>query len=536
MIGRGHIRCVVNGAAAGRRGRAQLAEGARPEDRQYSAQLDFGSKFAYGFGQAAEGIKNGAFAVFLFFYYVQVLGLSGTLAGLAVGIALMFDAMTDPLAGSLSDNWRSKLGRRHPFMYASALPLAVTFYFLFSPPALGEAGLFVWLLLFAVLTRAAMTLYHVPHIALGAELSSNFDERTTVVAFRQFFSTFGLLATYIIGFGLFFVQTPQYEHGQFNAGAYSPFAFCMSVLMVVSIVWSAWGTRRHIPRLPQPTGPHTPLSAGGMLLRMFREIGLALQNRSFRWLFTGVLIVFMMVGVDTALNLHMNTYFWELSSRDNIAFFAAYPIGIMVGTLFARRLNQLFDKKPSIVFGTSWWAACQIVPVVLRLLGAFPENGTPELVSTLVAVKFVQGVGVVQALVTFGSMVADIVDEHELKTGRRQEGVFFASVSFSGKFTSGIGNVVGGVALDLIAWPRGPEIRSAADVPPDTLMWLGLVYGPIVAGFAVVSVWCYSKHKLDRHRHAQIVQELARRRAQAERSAAAGSGTAGATEAPLSGP
>jgi Na+/melibiose symporter-like transporter len=165
--------------------------------------------------------------------------------------------------------------------------------------------------------------------------------------------------------------------------------------------------------------------------------------------------------------------------------------------------------------------------VVLRLVGWFPENGTSELVTTLVAVKFIQGIGVVQALVTFGSMVADIVDEHELATGRRQEGIFFASVSFSGKFTSGIGNVVGGVALDLIRWPRGPEIQTAADVPPETLMWLGLIYGPIVAGFAVVSVWCYSKHQLDRRRHAEIVEELALRRSAAAAIPVAHVGAAG---------
>lgn len=475
-------------------------------------QLGFGTKLAYGFGQAAEGTKNGAFAVFLFFYYVQVLGLSGTYAGLAVGIALMFDAVTDPLAGSLSDNWRSKLGRRHPFMYASAVPLAICFFCLFSPPALSGFALFAWLLVFAVLTRGAMTLYHVPHIALGAELSSNFHERTTVVAFRQFFSTFGMLAAFAIGFGIFFRETPEYPQGQFNVGAYGPFALCLGLFMLISIVTSARGTQAHVPNLPKATGPAVKLSALGMLTRMFSELALALGNRSFRWLFAGVLIVFMMVGVDQALNLHMNTYFWELSSDDNFSFFAAYPIGIMIGALFARRLNQLFDKKPSIVFGTAWWAACQIIPVVLRLLGWFPENHTTELVSTLVVVRFVQGAGVVQALVTFGSMVADIVDEHELATGRRQEGIFFASVSFSGKFTSGIGNVVGGIALDLISWPRGPEIQTAADVPPDTLMWLGLLYGPIVAGFAVVAVWCYSKHQLDRHRHAEIVEELERRR------------------------
>lgn len=480
--------------------------------------LSFATKFTYGFGQAGEGLKNGAFGVFLFFYYNQVLALSGTLAGLAVGIALVFDAITDPIAGSLSDNWRSRLGRRHPFMFLAALPLGISFFFLFHPPeGLEQFELFLWLLTFAVLTRGAMTLYHVPHIALGAELTEDFEERTTVVAFRQFFSTFGQLAVYVIGFTLFFYSSPDLPRGQFRVEAYAPFAFTMSALMVVSILVSAWGTRSQIPHLPQPSGPPERVSLGGMSVRMFREVREALQNRSFAWLFSGVLIVFMMVGVDSALNLHMNTYFWELSPTGNTLFFTAYPVGVMLGTLVARRLNQIFDKKPSIVFGTAWWALCQIVPVVLRIFGWFPENGTDALLVTLVCIKFVQGVGVVQALVTFGSMVADIVDEHELKSGKRQEGIFFASVSFSGKFTTGIGNVVGGIALDLISWPRGVAIQTAADVPAETIIWLGLVYGPIVAGFAVLSVWCYTKHRLDRQRHREIVAALAERRASAGR-------------------
>jgi len=481
-------------------------------------QLTFAGKFAYGIGQMAEGLKNGAFGVFLFFYYVQVLGLSGTYAGLAVGIALMIDAITDPLAGSISDNWRSRLGRRHPFIYASIVPMALGFYLLFSPPDLSEFGLFLWLLTFAVLTRVAMTLYHVPHTALGAELSEDFAERTTIVAYRQFFSTFGGLLSYGIGFGLFFHATADVPRGQFRLEAYSPFAACLAAIMVASVLISAWATQHHVPFLPQPGGKHERVSPLGSIVRMFRETGEALRNRSFAWLFAGVLVVFMMVGVDGALNLHMNTYFWELSSSNNIFFFAAYPIGIMFGALFARRLNELFDKKPSIVLGTSWWAACQIVPVVLRLLGWFPENGTDELLWTLVAVKFVQGAGVVQALVTFGSMVADIVDEHELMTGKRQEGVFFASASFSGKFTTGIGSVVAGLTLDLISWPRGAAIQTAADIPVDTLIWLGLIYGPIVSGFAVVSVWCYSQVQINRARHAEIVSELQSRRAIARRS------------------
>jgi Na+/melibiose symporter-like transporter len=218
----------------------------------------------------------------------------------------------------------------------------------------------------------------------------------------------------------------------------------------------------------------------------------------------------------------MNRYFWELSSSGNLAFFTAYPLGIMLGAFVARRLNQIFDKKPSVMMGTAWWAFCQILPVVLRLLDWFPENGTDSLLMALVCLKFVQGVGVVQALITFSSMVADVVDEHELKTGKRQEGIFFAAVSFSGKFSTGVGNMVGGIALDLISWPRGAEIRTAADVPIETIVWLGLVYGPIVSGFAVVCLWCFSKYELDRQRHAEVVEALGPRRR--ERAGSEGSG------------
>ena len=234
----------------------------------------------------------------------------------------------------------------------------------------------------------------------------------------------------------------------------------------------------------------------------------ALHSVAFRWLFSGALIIYMMVGVDNALNLHMNTYFWELKSEGNLLFFLASPVGAIIGAFFARGFNQRFGKKPSIVIGTLWWAMCQIIPVVLRLLGWFPENGTTELITTLTLVKFVQGFGVVQALITFSSMLADIADEHELRTGKRQEGIFFATVSFSNKVTSGLGSVVAGFALTLIAWPVGAEIRTAADVPADTLVWLGLLYGPIVSGFALICVYCYSRYDLNEDTHRQTLEAL----------------------------
>ena len=487
-------------------------------------KLAFSTKLSFGVGQFAEGLKNGAFGAFVMFYYNQVLGLPGTVVGLALGIALIFDAVTDPLAGSLSDNWHSRLGRRHPFMYASAIPLGITFYFLFNPPGgLGATGLFIWVLAFSVLARTAMTLYHVPHIALGAEMTENYQERTLLVSFRQFFGTFGGIFAVYTGFQYFFAATPEYPNGsQFNPDAYVSYAIFLGFLMVITIWWSAWGTRKEIPFLPRPSGAKQKLNALGMLVRMGRELRQALRNRSFRWLFIGVLIVFVMVGVDGALNIYMNNFFWELTTQQMAILALPSGVGVMLGAFLTPVLHRFFDKRPALVWGTAWWAACQIVPVLLALAGWFPEGGSGLLLWTLFVIRFVQGAGVVQALVSFGSMMADVADEHELETGKRQEGIFFGAVAFSGKAASGVGNIIAGIGLDAISWPRGAEIRGPGDVPHETVVDLGILYGPVVAGLAVISVWCYTKYHLNRERHQEILRALQERRSAREAVGAEG--------------
>ena len=473
-------------------------------------KIPFSSKLSFGIGQFAEGLKNMAFGLFVLFYYNQVLGVSGTLCGVALGIALIFDAITDPLAGSLSDHWRSKWGRRHPFMYASAIPLALAFYGLFSPPELSELGLFAWLLFFAILTRAAMTLYHVPHLALGAELTQDFEERTSIVAYRQAFGTMGGLAAAVLAFAYFMSDA---RGGRLEAANYSPYAVALGVLMVATILISAWGTQKEVPYLPVPSDS----PEDGVVGRLRREVPDAFRNHSFRWLFAGVLIVFVMVGVNTALDLYMNEFFWALSGSQILLLQIAAPIGLVLGTPLTQIIHRRWDKKPGLVGGTGGYALLQFTPVVLRLLGLFPENADPMLVPILVCFKFCQGIIVVQALVTFGSMMADVVDEHELGSGRRQEGIFFGAVAFSGKAASGVGNMVGGAGLDIIGWQGGAKLLPA-DIAPDLLVRLGVFYGPVVAGFAVVSVWCYTHYHLDRAKHRQIVAELAVARATREKS------------------
>lgn len=468
------------------------------------------TKASYGLGQLAEGIKNTCFSVYLFFFYSEVLGLDPKLSGLALFVALLFDAITDPLVGYLSDSWQSRLGRRHPFLFASMIPLATSFYLLFSPPQLSETGLFLWMTTFAVLTRTSITLFYVPHAALGGELSDDYHERTTVVQWRYAFSYLGYLCAYGVGFGYFLADDPVTgSPGHYNLEGYAPFAAVMAVLMVFAISVASFGTLHRVPWLARPAANQQLASIAQVPVTLVREMIEALRIRSFRWMFAGILTVFVMVGVDSALNLYMNTYFWELASGENFWFFAAQVFGVLTGALFTRRLNERFDKLPCVMVGTAGWAGGQIIPVLLRLLGWFPENDSDYLVWSLVGMRFLQGMFVIQALVTFNSMVPDIVDEHELRTGKRQEGIFFAASSFSQKATQGIGTFLAGIALTLIGWPDG---GASAEVTETNVRHLGLLFGPVLAGFAAICLYCYTKYELTRERHGEIVAALAARR------------------------
>ena len=479
--------------------------------------LTFNVKLAYGVGQLAEGLKNGAMNTFVVFYYSQVLGMSGTMAGLAVGTALLIDAITDPLAGSLSDHWRSKWGRRHPFMLVSMFPLAICFFLLFAPPVRGEWALFAWLVVFTNLTRTAMTFYHVAHLALGAEMTTDFSGRVSLVGFRMFFNIFGGFAATMIGFQFFFAPSANYPVGQLDPAAYAPFAATLGALMLVSIFWSAWGTRQFIPHL-QKAAAEAAVSVFGALRRTFHDMMSALRLASFRWLFSGVLLVFLMIGTNAALDLYMYTYFWEFPSSDVVKLMPSYAIGITLGAIVGPAFQRRFGKRNALLFGTFWWAGLQVLPIVLRLLGWFPDNGSDLLLPLLIGLRVLQGAGAMQANLAFGTALADVADENELATGRRQEGIFFSTSSFSTKFASGMGSFIAGIALDFIDWPRGQSIRTAADVPPETIVHLGLVYGPLVLAFSFLTMWCYSHYRLDRERHAQILAEIERRRAAAQAS------------------
>jgi MFS family permease len=170
---------------------SQPLERQRPNDR-----LSLRTKTWFGVGTVGESATNWLFNALTFLYYQQILGLSGSLAGTAVAIAIFFDAISDPLIGSISDRFRSRWGRRHPFMIAAPIPLVLSIFLIFNPPesvVTSQMMLFGWFTVFTICMRTFVTFFAIPHLAMGAELSSDYIERTNVMSFNNLFGYYGAL-------------------------------------------------------------------------------------------------------------------------------------------------------------------------------------------------------------------------------------------------------------------------------------------------------------------------------------------------------
>jgi Na+/melibiose symporter-like transporter len=471
-------------------------------------RLSFSTRCFYGLGSISEGIKDTAFNVFLLFYYNQVLGLPGSLGGLAILLALAVDAVTDPLMGSISDNFHSRWGRRHPFMYAAALPMAACFVLLFNPPAsLGQTELFLWLTGFAILVRVSMTLYSIPSNSMVAEMTPHYDERTSLVSYRFFFGWAGGIAIYQLALRVFLAETQEFGDGRYNADGYGAFALAGALGIAVAILICALGTHRLIPGL-KPPPEKTPLTPG----RFFRELREVFGNRSYLMLVFAGLFAAVAWGFNDVVGLYMSTYFWGFSAQEIALLGLAAIPGVLLAVGLARPISERYDKKRAALGLAAFAILFGPLPVLLRLVELMPPNGHPLLLYLIFGHVVLIVTLIIIIMIVLSSMVADTMDEGELRTGKRQEGMYASAVSFTRKAVSGLGGFLAGIALDLIAFPMNSVEGVAPTVPPEKIFALGLVVGPLLMVLWLCSLIFLSRYRITRERHAEILAELERRR------------------------
>ena len=475
-------------------------------ERVREGKVPISTKIFQGFGGIVNSHKDFAFNTFLLLYYSQILGLSASLVAIVIAAALIIDAFSDPIVGSVSDNFKSQWGRRHPFMFAAAVPFGITMYFLFAPPAsLGDSALLGWLAFWTVAARLTFTFFIIPWNAIAAEFSEDYVERTSIITYRYMVGWAGGASFIWLAWEYLFTSTEEYAYGQLNPENYSTFGLIVCCLCILWALISAYGTRKEIPYLLQPVNPTPPFS----LKRTVNEVLLALKSANFRLIFIIFLMFSGLAGVGGVFDIYMNTFFWEFTG-DELKWFTLTAFGAIAAFATVPALQRLIDKHTLLQWFLGIYMVLAIMKVCFRFWDIWPENGDPMLLTLLVTHSSAMVYLLTTCGIMFGSMMADLMDEQELATGRRQEGVFSAAISFSAKATSSLGLIIGGFLLDfVIAFPTQADIGTVDD---NTLFLLAFNDGVAIPVLFFIPIFLMSRMTMTRARLVEIQEALAEQR------------------------
>jgi GPH family glycoside/pentoside/hexuronide:cation symporter len=458
------------------------------------------TKIFYGLGSVAFGVKDNGFQTILLPFYNLVMHVPPQLVGLALAIAMICDAVVDPIVGNFSDHLRTRWGRRHPLMYASALPVAISYLLLWNPPHWSTGALFAYLVIVAIVTRTFITFYEIPSSALVPELTEDYDQRTSFISWRVFFGWYGGMTMLLLAYSVFLQPDATHKVGQLNETGYSHYGITAAIVMFCAILISAAGTHRFIPQFRVP--PVTRKS----IAQYAREMMATLSNRAFLILMLSGIFFNMAVGLVFALNFYVNSYFWMLTSTQlsiiALATFVSVFFAFLISPAISRRLGKKHASVVMFLFGLT----ISMMPLGLRFIGVFPANFTPGLLPALWIFTAVSGVFTIGASIMIISMLSDVVEQSEVSTGRRSEGLFFAGSAFMQKVVSGFGLLGSGMVL----WAAGfPSDAVPGKVDPAIVNRFLSIYVPLdvvlfLIGFAIM--W---RFPITRESHRETLRTLA---------------------------
>ncbi len=463
-----------------------------------------GTHLAFSSGGAGYSIVYNAH-YFVLIYYSQVLGLEPGLAGFAVGIGLVFDAITDPLIGYLSDSTRSRWGRRHPWLLGSIIPLGASFYFLWHPPGFvaSDMLLFTWLVVCNVSIRTSLTMFLVPAYSMVAELTEDYDERTRLLTgFHVAYGIFGNGMS-VLMYAFWLVPTDEIADGVMNLEGYQDAGLFSAVLIVITLLVFCIGLRRFIPKLNQYQVDKSP-----SLGQFFHQVADVFKGASARIVLFGGVLYYIGTGTYVVLWTYIYSYFWEFSTEQiSIIVMPMAVAAIFLPPLMARWTAKR-EKKTVAIMGLFGAMLINVVPICLYLLGLFPEGGSDQLFYIMLVAGFFETILFLVFDICWRSMIVDLAEQTELETGRRNEGVIASSITFAGKCADALGTFLAGILLTLIAFPTETAV---GDMPPEIITKLGLIYGPVVFLIWMGVIVILSRYQLTRSVHEETLNKLAER-------------------------
>jgi GPH family glycoside/pentoside/hexuronide:cation symporter len=453
-------------------------------------KVSLGKKILYGSGSFADMTFQWTLVAFALAIFNMELGYSAVLIGTVLAITRLWDAVTDPLMGSISDNFRSRFGRRRPFIGVGAVLAGVFFIAIwFIPSGLSDTTFFITFLVLSLLFYTSYTIFTVPLLALGYEMSSDFHERTKMMNVRVFANSLNG----IFMFSWFFALV----HSDFWSGPSEGirmvglgFGLIMIVLGLIPALTLKEKTKSYVKEQEK--------------INVLKSIKLAFSCKPF---------IFLVVA-----------FFMALFAYNTIATAYIYPLRYYVlgndAALFGK-WNGMIEALHHIATVLMLWpisvlskrfgkrAICLAAPIFF-ILGSLANFFcyVPDMPYLVLIPRFLVAVGIAGLFVLVQSMIADVVDYDEIKTGTRREGMFGAIFSWVLKLALAVALFINGYIIDGLGVDNDLGVNQPEGSMETIVNLLGIV--PIIG--AIVAFYCIYKYTLTEDKMYEMRAELEKRR------------------------
>lgn len=484
-------------------------------------KLSFREKLGYGLGDTACHFAWDMAGMFLFFYFTDVYGISAAMAGTIMLVARVWDAVSDPLIGIISDRTNTKFGKFRPYMVWFAVPLGISLVLLFTTPDFDESGKIIWATIMYLLLSTTYTAVNLPYSALSGVMTDDSAERTELNQYRFFL---GFIGMFIVSFTMVFknnlimndvllyaqsVNLPQealafiQEHNwgearlldssgglkdiivQHERSAFQFIAIIMAILGTILLFISFFLTKE---RIKPPTSQKSNL---------VEDLKNVFGVQAWLILFVLGIITFVLINIQGAV---INQYFKYYVGNENGAtlLYTATTVSLIIGVLLAGPLTKRFEKR-------NVYLVCSAISGLLTMALYLPGKDDFYMLHTI---NILSKLAIAPTIPLLWSMIADTADFSEWKNRRRATGLFFSATTFAQKIGGGIAVGLAGWLLTIANYD-GEAIQQTAESIEAIKLSFSVIPGALYLVTALLLFW----YKLDDNQVEKIKLELTQRRA-----------------------
>ncbi|MGF1570920.1 MAG: MFS transporter [Nodosilinea sp.] len=441
-------------------------------------------KLAFGAGDIGPGMTANLLAFSFLIFLTTTAGLSPIAAGSVLAIGRVWDAVNDPFIGYLSDNTRTRWGRRYPWIILGAIPFGLTFFLTWVVPSWeNDTARFWYYVVMSLLFQVFYTVVNLPYTTLTAELSKNYDERTELTAFRLASSLFGAIAA--LGLGLIISNLIEDQRQQ-----YLVLGGLCSILSVLPLLWCVVGTYPYAVQ----RGALQPAATDDATVPFLQQIKIVFSNRAFLFVVGIYLFAWLALQMTASIIPFYATFWMGLDSYFLVALLVQGTAIIMM--YFVNLLSRRLGKQEIFYIGLGTWVIAQIALFFIQ----------PGQVAALYLLCIVVSFGVATAYVVPWAMLPDVIELDELQTGQRREGVFYAFMTLLQKVGLALGLFLVSLALEVSGF-----VSETTQQPDSALLAIRIFIGPVPLVLLLVAMGLAWFYPINRQVHEEILLRLAER-------------------------